>query len=137
MVPDEVAQGLVHETKWAISSDEEVLVQARTPELDVSGAGKAALLTLTPTRLLVATMPNQAGVKARLTPELRAIPLHAVTSALLQHSVLGSGLVVYFTQAERQSEISQLSISFPSPLIVPFRALFIRLGALLQLPPIT
>lgn len=134
MVPDEVAQGLVHETMWAISSDEEALVQARTPELDASGVRRAALLTLTPTRLLIATMPNQAGAKARLTPELRDIPLSAITSALLQHSVLGSGLVVYLTQAEQKPEIQQLSISFPSPLVVPFRALYTRLCALLQIP---
>ena len=135
MVPEMVAQGLAHETMWAITSDEEVLVQARTPALDANGARRAALLTLTPTRLLIATMPNQVGAKARITPELRAIPLQAVTSALLQHSVLGSGLVVYLTQAEQKPETYQFSVSFPSPLIVPFRALFTRLCALIQTPP--
>lgn len=140
MVPEMVGQALTDVVARETPSDETVLVQARTPEMDANGAGKrgrTALLTLTPKRLLIAIMPNQPGAKSRVEPELRDIPLQSITSALLQHSVLGSGLVVYVTRAEHHPETSQLRISFPSPLIVPFRALFTRLGALLQTPPIT
>lgn len=135
MVPEMVGRTLADVAAQNIASDETVLAQARTPEMDASGAGRAALLTLTPKRLLIATMPTQAGARACVEPELRDLPLQSITSALLQHSVLGSGLLVYMSQAAQRPQTDQFRVSFPSPLIVPFRALFTRLCALLQIPP--
>jgi hypothetical protein len=149
-VPPVLAEALAETSTHALAPDEVVLIQARTPASQARGAEQALLLTLTPERLLVARgHKRQAG----LASELESYPLGEFSSIVLQHSVLSSGMVIHRPVSRRSLPRDQsrmqvaatatpisveqrdISFAFPSPLIVPFRALFTRARVRLGISP--
>lgn len=121
----------------ALASGETILAQARTPSRTAPTSKEAALLTLTPRRLLLA----QVGRNSHTRASLRVIPLGQITSATLRHSLLGCALTLALPhpptgdEAAGASGVESLVVGFPSPLIVPFRAVFTRLRVLLGRAP--
>ncbi|HUY75862.1 MAG TPA: hypothetical protein VMV29_03775 [Ktedonobacterales bacterium] len=136
IAPAQVA-ALTQATTAALAPGEAILAQARTPSLDAHTSQGAALLTLTPQRLLLAQVKRQQPTSAAL----RAIPLGQITSATLRHSLLGCALTLALPHRPMQGEVADVSgveslvVDFPSPLIVPFRAVFTRLRVLLGRAP--
>jgi hypothetical protein len=145
LVTPEAARALEDATRVALTTDEQVLVQARTPEAGGGSAAVPALLTLTDRRLLLARVPTAMG-GAVPGAEVQAWPLAAISSAVLQQSMLGSGLIAHVPHATSAASaaagarshaavsVEPISLAFPSPLLVPFRALYTRLRLLLGGP---
>ncbi len=128
---------LTEATTAALAPGETILAQARTPSRNAPASKEATLLTLTPRRLLLA----QVGRNPHTRAALREIPLGQITSATLRHSLLGCALTLALPhlptgdEAEDASGVESLVVGFPSPLIVPFRAVFTRLRVLLGRAP--
>ena len=102
-----------------------MLAQAQTPELRATGPALAALLSLTPTHLALATAP--ARPQPPTQPTLRILPLGALTSITLRYSLIDSWLRLTCPGTQRPGECEVIEVAFPSPLIAPFRALRNRL----------
>jgi hypothetical protein len=135
---------------------EELVAVAHTADLTVKGEGQvlAHTLALTTARLigLRARRPTRAKPAAdQVTTTVVEEPLGALASAMLQHSLLGCALWAHAPtglqdnveharqerdgRAGREEEQDKtLAIGFASPKIVPFRALYVRLRALLNGP---
>lgn len=103
----------------------QTLAQAQTPETRATGPTLAALLTLTPTHLALATA--SARSQPTVIPTLRTLPLGAVTSVTLRYSLIDSWLRLTCPGTQRPGECEVIEVAFPSPLIAPFRALRNRL----------
>lgn len=102
------------------------------------GAARAALLTLTPSRVLLAWAGTTSGAT---TAHVESVSLGGVSSVSLQYSLLGSWIEL--TLPGREDLVSRSTtghgaarhIAFPSPLATPFRALYLRMRALLEVGP--
>jgi len=103
----------------ALRPGEEVLVQARTPQAGPKG-DLPALVALTPQRLVIVDC----------SPTTRSIAAGSIASMELQHSLLGCAIAIAVPQTGADTPLEVIRIRFPSPLIVPFRALFTRLRLL-------
>lgn len=144
MIPQATTAQLQQATLEVLTDgdDELVLVQARTPQRSAQTPARAALLTLTPRRLVIASEGGSgAGKKgASGCVQVHVYLLAHLTSVVLQHSLLGCGLILSCVSSEPNSQgqppLETVSIAFPSPLIVPFRALFTRLRLLINQPPL-
>ncbi|MBF6590450.1 MAG: hypothetical protein IVW57_07940 [Ktedonobacterales bacterium] len=135
LVPAAEARALALASAAEVLPDEVVLVQARTPALRGDGGGAPALLTLTGQRLLLASRDPQRGHRGGApTPVVISLPLPELASVSLQHSLLGCYLTISLPIGAPAPEVRQITTAFPSPLIVPFRALSSRLRVLLNGP---
>ena len=128
MIPTSVTRALEVATAAALAPDDLILAQARTPQANASGPALAALLTLTPSRLLLATVGATSGAA---TSHLEVFSLGAVSSAALQYSLLGC----WFELALPRRGALPRRIAYPSPLAMPFRALYLRTRSLLEVGP--
>jgi len=143
LVPPAVAEALDTATRAALQPGETLLAQARTPRSRASSGDVAALLSLTSTRLLIVEAPPRAGSPASLASGIPpAVAIHEVslahcTSATLRHSLLGCELACAVPAQGREQRVETIRLAFPSPLIVPLRALFSRLRLLLGTVPAT
>lgn len=141
LVAPEVARALEDATLATLTADERMLAQGRTPELGGTSAAIPGLLTLTGRRLLLARVPTVTVGIAVPGAEVQAWPLTALSSATLQQSMLGSGLIAHAPHAghatSTESAVEPISAAFPSPLLVPFRALYTRLRLLIGGPTVT
>lgn len=136
LVAPETSRALEEATQAARTSEERVLAQGRTPELGGASSAVPALLTLTDRRLLLARVPTAGGIAVPgASADVQTWPLSALSSATLQQSMLGSGLIAYVPHAA--AAVERISLAFPSPLLVPFRALYTRLRLLLGGPAAT
>jgi len=118
------------------ATDALILAQARSPAMSVSGPETAALLTLTPKHVLLATLPVASPrEQATAQASLRALPLGCLTSVTLQYSLVGSWLRLTHPTVRGELGCEMIHIAFPSPLITPFRALRNRIGSLLATGP--
>lgn len=81
MVAPAVASALLEATQRGLAPDETILAQGRTPQSSLAeGPDVPALLTLTPQRLLLATLPQRADVHSTQLAHVEATPLGALTS---------------------------------------------------------
>jgi hypothetical protein len=127
------AEALETATACALQPGEAVLAQARTPRTSEAGPAQAALLTLTPERLLFASYSaNQKAADVSL-PAVRALTVGSLTTATLHYSLLGCAISVSFPDSSIAG-VQRLTVAFPSPVIVPFRALYTRLRLLVGGP---
>lgn len=128
LIPTPVARALEVATATALAPDDLILAQTRTPQANVSGPALAALLTLTPSRLLLATAGATSGAA---TTRIEVFPLGAVSAAALQYSLLRC----WFELALPGRGAFTRRIAYPSPLATPFRALYVRTRSLIEIGP--
>jgi hypothetical protein len=139
LVAEETTHALEAATRAALQPGEHALTQGRTPELGTGADAVPAMLTLTERRLLLAR-PAASGGGGAQGAQVRAWSLAALSSVTLQQSLLGSGLLAHVPRGGaghtpgRELAIERISVGFPSPLLVPFRALYTRLRLLLGGP---
>ena len=144
MIPTSVTRALEVATAAGLAPDDLILAQARTPQANASGPALAALVTLTPSRLLLATAGAASGATSgAATSHLEVFSLGAVSSAALQYSLLGCWFELALPASgdlTPRGGGAGLSAAwrrwaFPSPLATPFRALYLRTRSLLEVGP--
>jgi hypothetical protein len=125
----------------ALAPEEKPLAVARAADPDAGGGGQEAahLLALTASRLIVARARRAPRSRPGATPVtvVTSRDLGELTSASLQHSLLGCALWASRPArgaADGKADAPDFAVSFASPAIEPFRALFVRLRALLGGP---
>jgi hypothetical protein len=134
----------------ALADGENSLVVARAADPAASGGGQSAahLLALTPRRLIAvrarraARAAHSAAGAARVETTVTSVPVGALSSAALQHSLLGCALwarrparsMPTSSRPDSSAEAQMVTVGFASPAITSFHALFVRLSALLGGP---
>lgn len=135
LVAPALTEALDTATNEALHPGEIVLAQARAPRTSDAQPHDATLLTVTPERLLIATGSGTAGATKIGPAALRVLALGSVTTTTLQHSLLGCVFSITLPGGDA-ADMQRLIVGFPSPLIVPFRALFTRLRLLVGGSPV-